>query len=58
MKPPARRKRRLAKIKTAQASIEDSLLEMRKRKSCAVTLERDRAFQHLYFLVNLSKRAP
>ncbi len=54
----SQRKYRLKRIKEAQLSIEDSLLEMRKCKNCNPTLERDEAFEWLYYLVRLAKKNP
>lgn len=52
-----KRSRRLKKIKEAQNSIENSLLQMRKCASCNVTLQHDKAFQWLYYLIALSKKS-
>lgn len=53
-----KRKKRLFKIKTAQNNVEDALLEMRKGSACNPTLEHDKAFDHLYYLLALAKKAP
>lgn len=53
-----RRKRRLMKIYAAQACVEDSLLQMRKCAACNPTLEQDKAFQWLYYLVALARQSP
>lgn len=50
------RVRRLRKIAAAQLWIEDSLLELRKVGN--PTLQQDRAFGDLYYLIRLAKRAP
>lgn len=50
------RVRRLRKIAAAQTWIEDSLLELRKVGN--PTLQQDRAFGDLYYLIRLAKRAP
>jgi len=51
----SQRKHRLKRLKLAQESIENSLLEMRKCKSCNPTLQQDEAFKWLYYILRLAK---
>ena len=44
-------------ILIAQLSLEDSLLEMRKCKTCNVTLQRDKAWNWLYYVLRLARKA-
>jgi hypothetical protein len=51
------RQKRLLKIKEAEMSIADSLLQMRKCPDCNPTLEQDDSFKWLYYLIYLAKQS-